>query len=792
MSYFKDQVPKNLNIFFIIILSLGLMFGCAPSGQNQKPVGVDPAADVDNLVSIDSISTEDGADAFNIYVSGDRTLTYTAVKQPFPLGVILYFPGALLGDINENLIVSNDIVEAVNSMELDSESRAARIEILLNRDVAYDVFRQDNMLTISFDKSAASFASDGSSSEPAPELPAQTLAATSPQPTSTTVRSDADVQQSSATNKAAAGDAWLNRIDFYSEAAGKSRLVIGTTGPIAYNVRKISDKTLELRLERTKIPWYRQRPLITTRFASAVNRVVPYMRPNVKNESLVTIELREAVPYVVNQMDTILTVEFESSSIPPKPLEEAQLPEWRKVLSGTEMVTVDAPAGSPVSDAMTPISQPVSPAMAPTPTAVVDDEVSSILRGTRKVYSGEKIALDFYQTDIKNVFRILREVSGKNFAIDKDVTGSVTLTFEKPVPWDQVLDLILRMNQLGMVEEQDIVRIATLETLKKEADLKNARFQAAKQAKEKLKELQPLFTEYMPINYSNAADEIKPHIDNILTKGRGNVTVDTRNNQIIITDTADTIARAKEIISRIDRVTPQVIIEARIVEVSNSFSKELGITWNTSYGPGYSSALKGQGIGDMAMNFPSEANSSIGFNFTRLTGIPWVLDAKLNAVETTGQGRILSSPKILTLDNKKAKIKQGQEYPYFERDDTGGSSIKFKNIDLLLEVTPHITPDNRVAMKIFITKNDVAGIIAGVPSLDTNEAETEFLVNDGDTIVIGGIIKTTETGGESGFPVLSKIPVLGWMFKNQTNKKENDELLIFITPRIVQLEQANL
>jgi type IV pilus assembly protein PilQ len=410
-----------------------------------------------------------------------------------------------------------------------------------------------------------------------------------------------------------------------------------------------------------------------------------------------------------------------------------------------------------------------------------------------KKYTGEKIALDFFETDIKNVFRILREISGKNFAIDKDVSGRVTLTLDKPVPWDQVLDLVLRMNQLGMIYEGDIIRIATLKTLKMEEDLRAAKIAAAQKAKLQELELEPLVTEYIAVNYSNAETEILPHIANILTKERGKVTVDKRNNQVIVTDVEDKVWQAKEIVNRIDRVTPQVIIEARIAEVSTDVAKELGFDWTVVGGPVFNESLDGNFTGDMAMNFPSPGStSSVGFTFDKIVGTPLLLNARLNALETTGEGKIISSPKIVTLDNKKAKIKQGIEYPYLERDDTGGSSVSFKDIDLLLEVTPHVTPDSRVSMEIKITKNDIDTILDGVPSLSTNEAETELLVNDGDTIVIGGILKTRKTKVTSGFPWLSRIPVIGWFFKNQLDSKENAELLIFITPKIVELEQRQL
>ena len=400
-------------------------------------------------------------------------------------------------------------------------------------------------------------------------------------------------------------------------------------------------------------------------------------------------------------------------------------------------------------------------------------------------WSGEKIALDFYKTDIKNVLRILRDVSGKNFAIDKGVSGRVTLTLVKPVPWDQVLDLILRMNDLGYIMEGDIVRITTLKTIKKEQTLRREKLAAAQSIKIQEKEMEPLVTEYIPISYANPSSDIKPRLDEIKSK-RGKIGIDARNNQIIMTDTADKIEQAKELVRIIDKVTPQVIIEARIVEVSEDFSLNIGTQWNADAAPLFSGNYAH--TWNMAMDHSTASSGTIGYSFSKLVGSPVLLDATLMAAEAEGETKIISAPKIVTLDNKQATISQGIEYPYLERDDTGGSSVKFKEIDLKLDVTPHVTPDNRISMVIDLIKNDIATITGGVPALATNAASTELLVNDGDTIVIGGIIKSNESVSENRFPVLSKIPLLGWLFKSQTTSKQKNELLIFITPKIVHLE----
>ena len=591
--------------------------------------------------------------------------------------------------------------------------------------------------------------------------------------------------------------AWLNRIDFASEEAGKSAVIIGTTRPVDYQLTKISDKRLRLDLLDTNLPEYRNRALITTRFQSAVDRITPTHQLKTK-DTVIVIELREAVPYLVKQTDNIIRVDFSASSIPPKPYEDAKLPAWKKVLA--EPATGYSAASEKKSENLMISSEARAERKLATGELKPSKEQMSLqerLAGVAPAqrYNGEKIALDFYDTDIKNVFRIIREISGKNFAIDKNVTGKVTLTLDKPVPWDQVLDLVLKMNQLGMTMEGDIVRIATLNTLAKEEKLRQAKFKTDQAALNQQKALEPLVTAYIPINYSDAKTEILPHIQPILSATRGKASVDIRNNQIIITDTAVKIQQAREIVQIIDKVTAQVVIEARIVEANSAFTRDLGFDWGETILGKFS--IGGLDIGPttlLASNLPATIPSAlVNFNFAKLGGTPFeILNAKLVASETEGKTNIISAPKVVTLDNKKAKIKQGLEVPYLERDSSGNATVRFKNVDLLLEVTPNITPDDRIVMKIFVTKNDVVDPTADQPALSTNEAQTELLVDNGDTIVIGGIVKSTIQYGEKGIPGLRHLGVLGWLFRSQSKKDQKNELLIFITPRIVKLEQKKM
>lgn len=601
--------------------------------------------------------------------------------------------------------------------------------------------------------------------------------------------------------------ALVNQVDFIDEQ-GQSTVRIGTTHPVNFDLIKPGVNKLQLRLEMADILSFRQRPLITTRFDSAINVILPVQTQEMKSQgfSVINIELREDVGYTAEQDGNLILVHFEPSSVPPDPAQEVVIPTDTAIARdepgldepGDMMDAADDEEMAAIDEEMTDTEDIAADEdwdveEEVVPTAMDSDdtvELPAALGGKQPVYTGEPIALEFYKTDIRNVIRILKDVSGKNFAIDENVSGSVSLSFVNPVPWDQVLDLILEMNDLGMVEQNGIVRISTQETILKQKETARAAMAAEQELKATEEQLAPLVTEYFSISYSDASSDILPHIQDILTPDRGHAKVDTRTNQLIMTDIQEKIDRAREIIEQIDKVTPQVMINARMVETSTNFSREFGMEWGIANSPGtYRHEIGGTYNYDVALNNPANsATNTLGINFSRIVGTPFSLDAKLSLMETMGEVRIISSPRIVTLDNKQATISQGQEIPYTTVDE-GEADTQFKDADLKLEVTPHVTPDNRISMKIHIEEKEVGDMGAlSEPPLNTKEADTELLVNDGDTIVIGGIIQETDRESTSGIPFISKLPLLGHLFKEQARSNEKSELLIFITPTIVRLD----
>jgi type IV pilus assembly protein PilQ len=777
------------------ILFLGILMtvlsGCASNTMAVKETKKDAGQSFEPK-RITDISTSENLQSSVIWIRGNRLLTYTSVKQPFPLSVLLYFPETALGDINTIDEPDSDIVSSIKASELTSQGHTSRVEVLLKKDVSYEVTQEDTDLKITFNKESEISVSPDTQLDKK-EKSSNESKTTKEQPASsekerlgakTTANKTVTPQIKKHT------PAWINRIDFSGEEGGKSTIIIGTTTPIQYQLKKIHDKKLQLNLYNTMLPEYRQRPLITTRFQSAVDRITPVQTPAMKDTSLITIELRESVPYFVEQTDDLLLLHFEASSISPKPLDKAKLPLWKKV-----MTQQDADTGANQGKAALGSAYDINRQKTVDTYTDISQPLDFYQTETKKKYVGEKIAVDFFRTNIKNVFRIIREVSKENFAIDKDVTGEVTLSLEKPIPWDQVLTLVLKMNKLGLVYEEGIIRVATLNTLAKEEKERKEKLAAQREAENQ----EDLITAFMSVSYVDAA-EIARHLTEDggsegnskfnPNRSEAGITVDKTNNMIVMSDVARSIKRAKEIVKKLDRVTPQVLIEARIVEASNNFSRELGVTLSGTYGPVGNKYVRDFSF--TAANPPTSSLGSLGINFSKLTGTPWTLNATIAAAESEGQVKIISSPKILTLDNKMAMIKQGTAWPYKKLDADGNTVTEWKDIALELEVTPHVTPDDRVSMEISVKNNEVGAIILGDPSFTTKEANTELLVNDGDTVIIGGIRKSREDTGQSGVPGLMKIPVLGWLFKTESKEHQLDELLIFITPKIVQLEQRDL
>ena len=808
---------------FFLGMLVTIFAGCASNTIAVQETKKDAAQSVEPKLITDISFTEDSESAV-IWVRGNRLLTYTSVKQPFPLGVLLYFPETALGDTNTSYVPDSDIVSSIKASELTAKGHTSRVETLLKKDASYEVISEDTGLKISFKKEPGVSGSTDTKLE---------IKEKSDDKSKNVTKQPASSEQGGLRLKTAAKEkeiaepqvkkdkpAWINRIDFSSEEGGESTIIIGTTTPIKYDLKKINNTKLLLSLYNTRLPEYRQRPLITTRFQSAVDRITPVQTPDMKDTSVVTIELRESTPYFVEQTDDLLLLHFEASSIPPKPLDKAKLPAWKKVMTqtaadtkakqdkaGNEMTHVEAPQVKYKTPHDSKSTRSVAEEAALGAAYDIDrqkkvDPYSGIMQSldfyrteTKKKYVGEKIAVDFYRTNIKNVFRIIREVSGENFAIDKDVTGEVTLTLEKPVPWDQVMTLVLKMNKLGLVYEEGIIRVATLETLAKEEEARKSKLAAKREAENQ----EELITVFMRISYVDAAEIAKHLTEGGKSEGNSKfnpsrseagITVDKTNNMIVMSDVARSIKRAKEIVQKLDRVTPQVLIEARIVEASDNFTRELGVTLSGTYGPTGNKYLRGFDF--LSTNPPTSSLGSLGLFFEKVTGTPWTLDATIEAAESEGQVKIISSPKVLTLDNKMAMIKQGTAWPYKKLDADGNTITEWKDIALELEVTPHVTPDDRVSMEISVKNNEVGAIILGDPSFTTKEANTELLVNDGDTVIIGGIRKTRKDTGQSGVPGLMKIPVLGWLFKTESKEHQLDELLIFITPRIIQLEQRDI
>lgn len=421
-----------------------------------------------------------------------------------------------------------------------------------------------------------------------------------------------------------------------------------------------------------------------------------------------------------------------------------------------------------------------------------------------KVYTGRRISLDFKDVDINDVLRLIADVSDLNIIAGDEVKGKVTIRLVD-VPWDQALDVILLTKGLGFERVGNVLRIAPAEVLKQEEE---ARLQE-RRAKEKLEDL---VVKLMPVNYADVK-EVEKMVKRLLTE-RGTVNVDKRTNTVIIKDIPSVIDEATALVKSIDTQTPQVLIESKIVEASLDYSKELGSQWGFGYQPFVdpfdenSGDRRDNGSGDFRLHneqrfFPGNSfgsnNVVVQNPITQAaTGLLDIgaflinerfnLELLLQAAESNGEGKVISSPRVVTMDNREATIEQGVSIP-FQTFENGDAQLEFIDAVLSLKVTPHITKDKSIIMKIEVTRNapdDSVQTPTGSPAIAKNQAKTETLVKDGQTLVIGGIYVVQKSDRRSSVPYLWKIPIIGHAFRNTEKRDIRKELLIFVTPRVVK------
>jgi type IV pilus assembly protein PilQ len=615
-------------------------------------------------------------------------------------------------------------------------------------------------------------------------------------------------------------------IDF-KQMDNKSRIIVTLSEEPKFETYKIPKKMIAIDIKNAFVPKHLQRGLDTSEFESAVNYIdIQNVKIGRGNDVRILIKLREEMPFETTQEGKIIFIDIEkpkkievkAEAVPPPKKEEVKIEEKKEEIKKEEekpVIETKKEEKPPIkAEEKPPIKAEEKPAPPPVMAKKVEEERKITEEGVpEKVYTGRKISLDFKDADIKNILRLIAEVSNFNIITAEDVSGKITMRLVD-VPWDQALDVILQARSLGMTQIGNVIRIAPMETLTRESQ---ARLEA-KRAKERLEDL---VTELIPVSYATAKD-ITAQIKGVLSD-RGDVKVDERTNILIIKDIPRNIPGVKNLVKSLDAKTPQVLIEARIVEANLTFQRELGVSWGfetyteakKSHGDLRSQYIVGGGMSTPSTTPGATLGTTLGSSTSRVIDLPAVaragagaapgtsgvieflmtsiyglreLDIAISAHENKGEVKIISSPKIATLHNKEASIEQGLRIPYRKLTTEGTVTTDFIDANLKLTVTPLVTNDGNIKMSIKAKKDapDQSIVVDGVPSIDKKEAITEVLIKDNGVVVIAGVYSIEKSEGVEGIPLLSKIPLLGWLFKREAKEDKRKDLLIFISPKIIK------
>ncbi|MCH7882113.1 MAG: type IV pilus secretin PilQ [Proteobacteria bacterium] len=419
-------------------------------------------------------------------------------------------------------------------------------------------------------------------------------------------------------------------------------------------------------------------------------------------------------------------------------------------------------------------------------------------------FTGDRLSLNFQDIEVRSVLQLLADFTGLNLVVSDSVEGNLTLRL-KNVPWDQAMDIILKTKGLAQRRSGNVILIAPTDEIA-------AREKLELESRKQVEELEPLRTEFIKVNYAKAEEmaELLNQEDNAILSPRGSVSVDVRTNTLLVKDTVNSLANVRRLLVELDIPIRQVLIESRIVIANDDFSKELGVRFGVSSTnitagvPGSGGAIAGNlnGTADLfntntilvtdGLNVNLPVQNPAGTFALALAKLPLgtLLELELSAAQIEGRGEVVSSPRVITADSHTARIEQGVEIPYLELDD-GNATLKFRKAVLSLEVTPQITPDDRIIMDLDVRKDSLGELVsfgAGLfaPTIDTRKVQSQVLVDNGQTVVLGGIYETVQRTQVTRVPFFSDIPLIGNLFKSTISVNDRSELLIFITPKILQ------
>lgn len=748
--------PKRL---VLIYLALPFFAACAGGKALTKSTEAKPGGG--GSTAIRDLSAYGNGDKVEVSLEGDGPIQSVVFKLMDPPRLIVDLTGVDMSLYQSQIPVNHELVKSIRPYYF-SKSNDSRLEMELNGDVDYKLDESNpKKLKIIVLKPGAGGAT------PPMAAPAQPVSTAKAPEAKAAPAPEAKTAQ--ATKSKAEPSAGLEKVMMLAEPGGES-----------FNkVTDIKFTQKDKKLARVEITMAKADPAYELLSRANMNRLTINLPNTVieqSDERLINVAVEGS------KVKNIAAFQFRGGKSPMAKvvvnLEESQL---YNVSSHGSKITLDMGDETVLALAteVTPEKKKIM-------------ETEQVLIGVKDaVYTGSRISLDFQKADIHNILRIIADVAGLNIITSDKVKATVTLKL-KNVPWDQALDVILRNNGLDKTQDGNIIRVATMEEVAKDKE-------AASKNRKADVEIVPLFTRVFDVNYESV-DKLKKNLDSLKSE-RGSVEINERTNTIIVKDMREKLAEMASLIERLDKREPQVLIEARIISATHDKVKGLGIQWGGYYnntsgllfpntigvtgGAGAAPNVSSSGGGTGA-NFPivpgaGGALGALGLTLGAVNGTA-LLDAKLMAMEQDSDAVIISNPKITTMNNKKAVIKSGTQVPY-QTTSNEGTKTEFKDAVLLLEVTPHITSDKHMRLTLKVTKD--RPLPGNPPPIEKREAETEVLVADGETTVLGGLFEDTTNTGQAMIPGLGRLPFIGWLFKNETSSNNNQELLIFITPKIV-------